>query len=56
MSAPTQNEVFELRDGAYSVSDVQSYIEYIFKNMEKKILTLQYLFILYHYNIYFIYM
>ena len=28
---PTWNGVFELRDGSYSVSDIQDYIEYIIK-------------------------
>ena len=32
-SAPT----FELPDGSYSVSDIQDYFEYIFKNMEKRL-------------------
>ena len=29
--APTWNEEFELRDGSYSVSDIQDYFEYILK-------------------------
>ena len=29
ISAPTQNEEFELPDGSYSVSDTQDYFEYI---------------------------
>ena len=37
LSAPTWNEEFELLDGAYSISDIQDYFEYIFKNMEKKL-------------------
>ena len=32
MSAPTQNENFELPDGSYSVAAVQDYFEYIIKN------------------------
>ena len=41
ISAATWNEEFELPDGSYSVSDIQDYYEYIFKNMEKRQLTLQ---------------
>ena len=33
-SVPTKNEVFELPDGSYSVSDIQDYFEYILKNHE----------------------
>ena len=33
ISAPTWNDVFDLPDGSYSVSDVQDYFEYIVKNM-----------------------
>ena len=29
--APTRNDVFELQDSLYSVSDIQDYIEYIIK-------------------------
>ena len=29
ISAPTQNDKFELPDGLYSVSDIQDYFEYI---------------------------
>ena len=32
ISAPKWNEVFELLDGSYSVSDIQDYFEYILKN------------------------
>ena len=39
--APTWNEEFELSDGSYSVSNIQDYFEYIFKNMEKKPIILQ---------------
>ena len=31
ISAPTWNEEFTLRDGSYSVSDIQDYFEYILK-------------------------
>ena len=41
ISAATWNEEFELPDGSYSVSDIQDYYEYIFKNMERRQLTLQ---------------
>ena len=41
ISAPTWNEEFELPDGSYSISDIQDYFEYILKNMEKRLLTLQ---------------
>ena len=34
ISAPTQNDEFELRDGSYSISDIQDYIEYIIKKHE----------------------
>ena len=30
-SAPTENEVFELSDESYSISDIQDYFEYILK-------------------------
>ena len=36
ISAPLWNEKFELPDGTYSVSDIQNYFKYIFKNMQKK--------------------
>ena len=32
--APTWNEEFELTDGSYSVSGIQEYYKYIFKNLE----------------------
>ena len=36
ISAPTQNEEFELPNGSYSLSDIQDYFEYMFtKNGEK---------------------
>ena len=41
ISAPTWNNKFELPDGSYSVSDIQDYFEYIFKNMEKGLIILQ---------------
>ena len=41
MEAPTWNEEFELPDGSYSVSDIQKYFEYILKNIEKRLITLQ---------------
>ena len=41
ITAPTCNEKFELIDGSYSVSDIQDYFEYIFKNMEKRLIILQ---------------
>ena len=41
ISAAIWSEEFELPDGSYSVSDIQDYYEYIFKNMEKRQLTLQ---------------
>ena len=31
ISAPTWNDKFELRDGSYSISDIQDYFEYILK-------------------------
>ena len=36
MSAPALNEEFELPNGSHSVSVIQGYFEYIFKNMEKR--------------------
>ena len=41
ISAPTWNEEFELPDGSYSVSDIQDYFEYIFKNMHKRLIIFQ---------------
>ena len=41
ISAPTWNEEFELRNGSYSKSDIQDYFEYMFKNMEKRLIILQ---------------
>ena len=41
ISAPTRNKKFELRDGSYSVSDIQDYFEYVFKNLEKRLIILQ---------------
>ena len=34
ISAPTWNEELELRDGSYSVLDIQSDFEYILKKMD----------------------
>ena len=31
MSAPTWSDEFQLRDGSYSISDIQYYFEYILK-------------------------
>ena len=41
ISALTWNEGFELPDGSYSVSDIQDYCEYIFKNMRQLLIILQ---------------
>ena len=41
ISAPTWNEEFELRDGSYSISDIQDYFEYILKKHGEKQLILQ---------------
>ena len=32
--APTWNDIFDLPDGSYSVSDIQNYFEYIIKEHE----------------------
>ena len=40
ISGPTWNEEFELPDKSYSVSDIQDYFEYIFKNMEQRLIIL----------------
>ena len=34
ISAPTWNGEFDLRDGSYSISDIQDYFEYIIKKHE----------------------
>ena len=34
ISAPAWKDKFELCDGSYSVSDIQNYFEYIFKNIK----------------------
>ena len=39
--APIWNKKFELPDGSYFVSDIQDYFEYIFKNMEKRLIILR---------------
>ena len=36
ISAPVWNEEFELPDGSYSISDIQYYFEYIFKEHGEK--------------------
>ena len=41
ISAPTWNEEFELPDRLYSVSDIQNYIKYISKNIDKRMITLK---------------
>ena len=41
ISAPMWNEKFESTDGWYSVSAFQDFFEYIFRNMEKRLLILQ---------------
>ena len=38
ISAPTWNEEFGLPDGSYSISNIKEYFEYIFKNMEKRLM------------------
>ena len=45
LSAPTWNNKFELPDGLYSVSDIQDYFEFIFKNVEKILINHQYRYI-----------
>ena len=37
ISAPTWNDIFDLPDGSYSVSDSQDYFEYILKKHEENI-------------------
>ena len=37
ISAPTWNEEFELRDGSYSISDIQDYFEYILKKHSESV-------------------
>ena len=34
ISAPTWNEIFDLPDGLYNISEIQGYIEYIIKKHE----------------------
>ena len=41
VSAPAWNEELELPDGSYSVSDIQDYFEYIFKNMRQLLIIFQ---------------
>ena len=40
ISARTCNEEFELPNGSYFISDIQNYLEYISKHMEKRLLIL----------------
>ena len=35
MSAPMWNDIFELLDGSYSVSNIHDYFQYIIKNMKQ---------------------
>ena len=41
ISAPTCNDKFELRDGSYSVSDIEDYFVDIIKNMKYRLTTCQ---------------
>ena len=41
ISAPTWNEEFKLPDGSYSVSNIQDYYQYIFKNLRQLLIMLQ---------------
>ena len=41
ISASTWNDEFEVPDGSYSISDIQEYLEYISKNMEKILISHQ---------------
>ena len=41
ISPPTWNENLDLPDGLSSVSDIQDYFEYIFKNTETRLIILQ---------------
>ena len=41
ISAVTWNEEFELPDGSCSLLDIHDYFEYIFQNMEKRLVILQ---------------
>ena len=34
ISAATWNDIFDLPDGSYSISDIQDYFEFIIKNMK----------------------
>ena len=34
ISAPTWNEVFDMPDGSYNISEIQDYIKYIIKKYE----------------------
>ena len=46
ISAPTQNDKFELADGSNSVSDIQGYYKYIFKKHGKVQINHQYIYML----------
>ena len=37
ISAPTWNDKFELRDGSYSISNIQEYFEYILNKYGEKL-------------------
>ena len=41
ISALTWNEEFKLPDGSYSVSNIQDYYQYIFKNLRQLLIMLQ---------------
>ena len=41
ISAPTWNEIFDLPNGSYSVSDIHNYFEYIITKHEKRLTILQ---------------
>ena len=40
ISAPTSREEFELPNESYSISDIQDCLEYVLKDMEKRLLIL----------------
>ena len=37
ISAPTWNDIFDLPNGSYSISDIQDYFEFIIKNMKRSL-------------------
>ena len=41
ISAPTWNKEFQLPDGSCSISDIQDYFKYIFKNMRQLLIIFQ---------------